>query len=147
MITGYHYSTSIIATGEKIRSNQHTQTSFNLVWGLYKQVADELGIALPREYGYAYPAIRDNFKPFGPDAFWKMFVVSAPQSSIITCNLNYSVYKTMAELGGFVDRSIKALADRLAKRDVAVRKNAHAYFTNLADPKEIELISDQWIVT
>ena len=146
MITAYHYSTGRIATGELIKSNQHTQTSYNLVWGLYKEVADELGIVLPREYGYAYPTVHDHFKIDGDHAPWKLFEVQAPKDSVIRGNLLFSVYKTMAELGGYVDRSIKVLAERLAKRDKQVKQCANLYFTKLDRLEDIELISDQWIV-
>ena len=146
MITAYHYSTGHIASGDIITSNQHTQASYNLVWNLYREVADSIGIVLPREYGYAYPKPRHHFETEGNNPRWRLFVVEAPQDSVIIGNLHYSVYKTMAELGGYVDRSIKSLTERLAKRDAQVRKAAKLYFTELSEPDNIELISGNWLV-
>lgn len=146
MISGYHYSPVRIPSGELVTSCQHTQNCFNLVWGLYKQVADELKIALPREYGYAYLMQRESLHIREDEDGWNLHAVEAPESSVISGNLNYSVCVTMAELGAFVNRSIAILEERIANRNRQVREQALRYFTKLNNPYDIELISDQWII-
>lgn len=140
---GHHYSTKPINVGETIISTQTNGQSFKLVWGIYKQVADELGFYFPEKYGYAYPTdvTRMQFDEPG----WNKHTVEAPDDRVTTGNLDYSVLVTMSE-HAYADRKIAVLADRLEDRNKRIKLRALRYFCWLDDPEKIELISDCWMI-
>lgn len=140
---GHHYSSKVIKKADTIVSGQTTGLSYKLVWGIYKQVADELGIYMPVTFGYAYPT--DVARPHFQRSDWLKHQVEAPDEKVTTGNLDYSLMVTMSEWA-FADRNIKDLAQRLADREQRIRKCAESYFTKLGDPDKIELISDCWVV-
>lgn len=144
MIAGKHYSTKGIPTGSTIISLQTQAQSYKLVWSLYKQVADELGIYFPDAFGYAYTT--DVGRPQFKHPTWKEYDVLTDQERVTYGNLEYSVFATMAYLRDLTDRGIVDLAERLADRAKNVKLNAHRYFTLLDDPSQVEMISDNWIV-
>lgn len=144
MINGKHYSTKVIPSGSCITSLQSQAQSYKLVWGLYKQVADELGIYFPAVFGYAYTSNvgRPQFK----HPTWHEYDVLALPEKVTYGHLDYSLFAAMAYLGSLTDRSIVVLADRLVDRERQVKENALRYFTLLDDPEKIEMISDSWVI-
>ena len=137
-ITAYHYSDNRLKIGDRIYSHQSTGKTFNLVWSLYKIIADELGIYFPKDYGYAYPSNHlENVTSLN------LYTVSAPSNSVTSGNYNYSLYVTMAALGQLTDKTIKDMDRRILTRNRVIKERAKLYF--LAK-ENIELISDLWIV-
>jgi hypothetical protein len=115
-------------------------STFRQVWQAYKEVAVELGIYFPVEYGYAYPNVKDKFM-----SNVQLHEVSAPTKKITCGNLNHSLLISMNLLRDFTDRSLP-LADQMHARHIRLKQEAFIYFTDLKDPDTFELISDAWVV-
>ena len=137
---GYHYSTLVFEPGTIITSVQSVGETYKIVHGKYKEVANELGIYFPDNYGYAYKNIRTNshFVSAPNEVF-------APDDKVTEGNLNHSVLYVMYHLRSFIPRGIP-LEDRLCERNIVLRVEAKRYFTKLDRDDEIELISDVWTV-
>jgi hypothetical protein len=136
-----HYSAHPLEIGSRIFSAQTKALSYDIVWPIYKAVADELGLYFPKEYGYAYPIDKtdlDRFKRFS-----EHFVV-APDNQVTRGNFHYSLFVTMSSYMS-ADRSLP-LADRLLAREQLTRKRAYTYFTEISSVNACELISDAWVV-
>jgi|SRR5476651_254297 len=138
---GIHYAPYPIETGNRIISRQGKALSYDIVWPIYKAVADELGLYFPKEYGYAYPLDKtdlDRFKRFSEH------IVLAPDYQVTVGNLHYSLFVTMSSYMSS-DRSLP-LADRLIARQQLIRERAITYFTETTDVNTCEMISDAWVV-
>jgi hypothetical protein len=138
---GIHYSPRTLLTGECLRSTQSKAQSFDIVWPVYKAVADELGLYFPKEYGYAYPIDKTDLERFG--RFSEHFVF-APDAQVTRGNYHYSVYVTMSSYIS-ADRAL-SLKDRLVERTRLIRERAFTYFTEISSVNACELISDVWTV-
>jgi hypothetical protein len=137
--TGYHYSREILKVGDTLISHQTNAKTYKLVWQLYKEIADELGVYYPDAFGYAYPMKKTGFTQ-------KLYIVNAPIDYVTRGNFDYSTYVTMANLSNFMDRSITNFDERLENRNQLIIQQAKTYFTSITDINRVELISDQWRV-
>jgi hypothetical protein len=138
-VIGYHYSSEPIPLGDIITSDQHKAQTFSIVWEVYKEVADELGLYFPKEYGYAYQENQNR-------SFRFKYTVDADSRFVTRGHTQHSVYFTMAHLSHFMDRRIPSLAERLVNRRKLLKTQARHYFLSLHEPENIEMISDQWCV-
>jgi hypothetical protein len=138
---GIHYSPCKLEPGELIRSSQNKAQSFDIVWPIYKAVADDLGLYFPKEFGYAYPIDKTDLERF--ERFPEHFVF-APDTQVTRGNYHFSVYVTMSSYIS-ADRSL-SLKERLIERERLIRERAFTYFTETASVNACELISDMWTV-
>lgn len=142
----YHYTSGeTIPTGSTITSEQSSGSSkpyYDIVWPIYKKVADELGKYFPTEFGYAYPAKRSHMEH-------DPLVVEAPDDCVTAGNFSHSVYVTIdiCGNGGMNDKSLP-LQQRLENRKRLIEAQAREYFDvkDPSDPERVELISDRWTV-
>lgn len=138
-----HYSKNPIETGAIITSIANSYGTYQYTWGVYKKVADELGIYFPENYGYAYPDARPEFERYSE------YKVEAPDEFVSRCSLACSVMVAMDIFSPSAIRrsnpQIKSLEERDAIRAKAISKIARQYFTP-TNKCRIELISDKWVV-
>jgi hypothetical protein len=138
---GIHYAPHSLEIGTRIVSAQAKALSYDIVWSIYKAVADELGLYFPVQYGYAYPIDKTDLDRF--NRFSEHFVF-APDNQVTRGNYHYSVYVTMDSYMK-TDRSLP-LSERLAAREQLTRERAYIYFTEISSVNVCELISDAWMV-
>jgi hypothetical protein len=112
--------------------------SYDLVWNIYKSVADKLGLDLPKQYGYAYP-----YKKLIQSSLQCYKVVST-KKDVLKCDLNYSIPMTMGMLRELTNRSLE-LDERIKVRNDLIRSRAEKYFNSTNDVVS-ELISSNWII-
>jgi len=136
-----HYSSKEIQPGSIITSAQSPSPTFNIVWPIYKQVADELGLYFPKAYGYAY--VNRSLR-----SFEHKYIVEAPIEYVTYGDYDHSLFVVMDRCNELVPGYRKLpLEERLRQRAIKIREESFAYFnfTNI-DPDHIEAISDRWIV-
>ena len=131
---GYHYSSEKLKIGETIISHQHKSQTYSLVWNIFNQYKP-----IPKEFGYAYPYERENRI--------SKYLYLVETDNFLRGNFNHSIYKSMDALSSqpFANKNIP-LKERLKMREVWLYNEANNYFSHLYDEKQIELISENWIV-
>lgn len=138
MIQGVHAIGNgvTLKPGDIIKSNDSTYRYYDVLWPIYKEVADDLGLFFPETYGYAYPVGKHSgilVESNGP------VVKGYNEKSIGYVGAWMGVNSFIRD----VPRSMP-LEERLALRKIRIKEFATGYFFPPDD--RYEMLAEKWVV-